>query len=153
VITDEEVIQLMEACTLNKTQRKKLWHIVAKEEGFFYIHRTTIENKLRARGLRRVKSTKKLGLTDIQKAQRLEVALLRKDWGLEEWRKVIFSDEASIIVSAKRGMQNISRLVDERYHPDYIERRYNNYTEAIFWACFTYDCKGPCHIYYKETVE
>jgi len=59
-ITDKEVIKLMEACTLNKTQRKKLWHIVAKEEGFFDVHRRTIEKKLWARGLRRAKSTKKL---------------------------------------------------------------------------------------------
>jgi hypothetical protein len=28
-ITDDEVIELLEACTLNKKQRKKLWHIVA----------------------------------------------------------------------------------------------------------------------------
>ena len=144
----------MEACTLNKTQRRKLWHIVAKEEGFFDVHRRTIEKKLRARSLRRTKSTKKLSLTDLQRAQCYEVALLRKDWGLEEWRKVIFSDEAAIVISAKRGMQNVSRVLGEdRYHPDCIERRYNNYTEAIFWGCFTYDFKGPCHIYYKETEE
>jgi hypothetical protein len=149
------VIQLLEACTLNKKQRKKLWHIVAKEEGFFYVHRRTIEKKLRERGLRRLKSTKKLGLTELQRRQRYELALSRKDWGLEEWRKVIFSDEALIIVSAKRGQQNISRMVgdEERYHPDCIERRFNNYSEAMFWACFTYDYKGPCHIYYPETEE
>jgi hypothetical protein len=41
----------------------------------------------------------------------------------------------------------------ERYHPDCIERRYNNYLEVMFWGCFTYDCKGLCHIYYKETEE
>src|ERR1700689_1329587 len=41
-ITDDEVIELMEACTLNKTQRRKLWHIVALEEGFFDVHRRTI---------------------------------------------------------------------------------------------------------------
>lgn len=23
----------------------------------------------------------------------------------------------------------------------------------MFWACFTYDHKGPCHIYYPETEE
>jgi hypothetical protein len=93
-------------------------------------------------------------LTDLQRAQRYEVALSRKDWGLEEWRKVIFSDEAAIVVSAKRGMQNVSRVLGEdRYHPDCIERRYNNYTEAMFWGSFTYDFKGPCHIYYKETEE
>ena len=42
---------------------------------------------------------------------------------------------------------------EERYHPDCIERRYNNYSEAMFWGCFTYDYKGPCHIYYPETDE
>ena len=107
---------------------------MSKEEGFFDVYRRIIKKKLRARGLRRRKSTKKLSLTEIQKAQRLEVALSRKDWGLEEWRKVIFSDEASIIISAKRGMQNISRMVGdlERYYPNYFKRRYNNYTEAMF---------------------
>ena len=58
----------MEACTLNKSQRQKLWHNVTQEEGFFNIHRRTIERKLCARGLHRAKLTKKLGLTDIQKA-------------------------------------------------------------------------------------
>ena len=77
-ITTEEITSLLEACTLNKKQRKKLWHVVAKEEGFFDYHRCTIEKKLRERGLRRAKSTKKLGLTDIQKAQRYEITLSRK---------------------------------------------------------------------------
>jgi hypothetical protein len=30
---------------------------------------------------------------------------------------------------------------------------YNNYSEAMFWGRFSYDHKGPCHIYYKETEE
>jgi hypothetical protein len=66
---------------------------------------------------------------------------------------VIFSDEASIIVSAKHSQQKISRMADERFHKDCIERRYNNYSEAMFWACFTYNYKGPCYIYYPETPE
>jgi hypothetical protein len=70
------------------TVRSGLWgrtvpslveHIVAKEEGFFNVHRWTIEKKLQERGLCRVKSTKKLRLTDVQKAQRYELALSRKD--------------------------------------------------------------------------
>jgi hypothetical protein len=50
-ITDEEVLELLEACTLNKKQRKKLWHIVAQEEGFFDLYYRTIKKKLHARGL------------------------------------------------------------------------------------------------------
>ena len=45
-ITDEEVIELIEACMLNKKQKKKLWHIVAKEEGFFDVYHRTIKKKL-----------------------------------------------------------------------------------------------------------
>jgi hypothetical protein len=58
-------------------------------------------------------------------------------------------------MSTKRGQQNISRLAgqEERYHPDYIEHMFNNYSEAMFWGYFTYDFKGPYHIYYLETDE
>ena len=42
---------------------------------------------------------------------------------------------------------------EERYYPDCIKRRYNNYSEAISWACFTYDHKGPYYIYYPKTKE
>jgi hypothetical protein len=80
----EAITNLIESCILNKKQRKKLWHLVVYEEGFWDYHRRTIEKKLRQRGLRRTKSTKKLELTDLQKAQRYEIALSRKDWGLEE---------------------------------------------------------------------
>jgi hypothetical protein len=38
-ITDDEILELLEACTLNKKQQKKLWHIVAYEKGFFDLHR------------------------------------------------------------------------------------------------------------------
>ena len=67
------------------------------------LHKSTIEKKLRARGLQRTKSIKKLGLTDIQKAQRYEIALSQANWTLAEWRMVIFSDEALIIILIKRG--------------------------------------------------
>ena len=73
------MLTLLESYILNKKQRKKLWHIVAKEEGFFNLYRRTIKKKLRARGLRRYKSIKKLSLTDIQKAQQYKIALSRKD--------------------------------------------------------------------------
>ena len=40
---------------------------------------------------------------------------------------VIFSDEASIIVAAKRGQQNISRVNGEEYHPDVQLPRYHQF--------------------------
>jgi hypothetical protein len=58
--------------------------------------------------------------------QRYEIALSREHWTLDDWRLVIFLDETSVIVSAKRGQQNISQFSDERYHKDCIESGFQN---------------------------
>jgi hypothetical protein len=75
-LTVDQVTDLLKSCTLNKKQRKKLWHIVAMEEGFFDLHCCTFERKLRERGLRCCKSTKKLDLTDIQRASLVEELII-----------------------------------------------------------------------------
>jgi hypothetical protein len=36
------------------------------------------------------------------------------------------------------------------HHPDVIHRRWKGFSEFMFWACFSYDKKGPCHIWKKE---
>ena len=50
-VSEEEITRLLEACTLSKKQRKKLWIQVAQEEGFFDLHQRTIEKKLCEQGL------------------------------------------------------------------------------------------------------
>ena len=120
-LLEEDIQLIFEACTANKKARAKRQHHVAYELGFNQ-SRWTIEKRMREHGLFRVNSTKKLGLTDIQRAERYEIALSRKDWGYAEWSKVIFSDEASILVGEKRGQQKISYTVDKRYDKDCIDR-------------------------------
>ncbi len=115
--------------------------------------KSTIRTVARTHDIHRVKPTKKLALTPIQKAERYEIALSRKDWTLDDWKRIVFSDEAAILVGEHRGPNRISRKPNERYSPDCIEVRYNNYSEAMFWGCFSYDFKGPCHVYHTETAK
>ena len=42
----EQVTDLLDSCIIDKKQRKKLWHIVAKEDGFFDLYKSIIEKKL-----------------------------------------------------------------------------------------------------------
>lgn len=42
--------------------------------------------------------------------------------------------------------------VFECYDPTVIRRRYKNASEFMFWGCFSYDAKGPCHIYDPENA-
>jgi hypothetical protein len=130
-INNDEVKQVFDACCKDKKSRKKRWVDISREEGF-EVCRRTIEIRLRKMGLKRMKSTKKLELTDIQRAQQYEIALSRKDWTLADWKCIIWSDEASILVGEHRGKQLLSCTNDEQFHKDCIERRYNNYSEAMF---------------------
>jgi hypothetical protein len=146
--------QLDNAINQDRHHREMLQYEVAQEieEPFPHTSKSTIRREARALGIHRVKPTKKLSLTPIQEAIRYELALSRKDWTIDDWKRVTFSDEASILVGEHRGRHLISRKVDERYNKDCIEVRYNSYSEAMFWGCFSYDFKGPCHVYLKETA-
>jgi len=42
----EQVMDLLDSFIIDKKQRKKLWHIITKEEGFFDLYKCTIEKKL-----------------------------------------------------------------------------------------------------------
>ena len=38
------------------------------------------------------------------------------------------------------------------YDPTCIRRRWKGYSEFMFWACYSYDFKGPCHVW-KPALE
>jgi len=61
-----------------------------------------------------------------------EIALLPKDWEYTGWLKVVFPNEASILVGEHQGLQNLSQTLNERYYLNVIEGQYNNYLEAMF---------------------
>jgi len=140
-------------CTISSDRHhREMGQFEVAQELDLKASKSTIRTAARSHKIHQVKPTKKLSLTPIQMAERYEIALSRKDWTLDDWRRVVFSDEASILVREHRGPNKISRKPDERYNPDCIEVRYNNYSEAMFWGCFSYDFKGPCHVYYPETA-
>jgi hypothetical protein len=74
VLIDSDCQQIFNAYTKDKASRKKRQHHIALKEGF-EVCRRTIEARMRKMNLNRVKPTKKLALTPIQRAQRYEIAL------------------------------------------------------------------------------
>jgi hypothetical protein len=134
ILSEIDGNRLKEACEQDRHHCEMFQFEVAQEDELDLpkVSHTTIQKEMQKRRLHRVKPTKKLELTDIQKAERYEIALLRKDWTLNDWKRVVFSDEASILVGEHRGQHLISRVPEDRNHPDCIEVRYNNYSEAMF---------------------
>ncbi len=71
---------------------------------------------------------------------------------MEDWKRVIWSDETSIVFGQRRGAERVWRTVQEVSAPTVIRRCWKGFSEFMFWGCFTYDQKGPCHVWKKETT-
>ena len=70
----------------------------------------TIRHALVAVGMAAVKKKKKPALSRKNKKLRLKFAEVRRDWTVDDWRRVIFSDESKM-----------NRLVSDGAGPDYQE--------------------------------
>jgi hypothetical protein len=115
------------------------------------VSRETVRRALKNQGFRRVKSTKKPGLTLAMRKKRLDWCLEREDWGLEDWKKVIWTDETSVLLNTRRGGYRVWRTAKESHDPTCIRPRWKGYSEFMFWGSFSYDSKGPGYCWPIET--
>jgi hypothetical protein len=111
----------------------------------------TIHRILHRRGYKPCKPTRKPSLTKDAKLARLNWCLDHKDWTLEDWKNVIWSDETSVTWGGQKGKIRVWRREDEAYNYHCIRRRWKGFKQFMFWGCFSYEEKGPCHIWEEET--
>jgi hypothetical protein len=147
---DESIEErLLDLVISDRSGREKSSDVLAYETG---ISSSSALRVLHHHGLNSVKPTRKPGLNEAQRKARLEFCLAHKDWTLEDWKNVIWSDETSVVLT-KRGQQRVWRGPNEAFEKSVIRRRWKGYSEFMFWGCFTYDLKGPCHIWEPETAK
>ena len=87
------------------------------------------------------------------KDDRLAWCREHEKWTLEDWKNVVWTDETSVILLHRRGGYKIWRKSDEACKKSCIRERWKGYSEFMFWGCFTYEKKGPCHIWQPETKQ
>lgn len=116
------------------------------------LSQSTILRMLREMHYHPVKQTMKPGLTDTIKAARLKFALEHKDWTIDQWKDVIWTDETSVCLGQRRGKIRLWRQPAEKYDESCIRQRYKGFSEFMFWGAFSYDRKGPCHIWKAESA-
>ncbi|KAK5998492.1 hypothetical protein PT974_00871 [Cladobotryum mycophilum] len=117
------------------------------------ISETTVWRALKKAGFRKTKLTRKPGLTNKIKQDRLRWCLDHQNWSLEDWKNVIWSDETSVVLLHRRGGYRIWRTKEEAFVRSCIRERWKGASEFMFWGCFSYDKKGPCHCWSPETTK
>ena len=144
VATEEAIIA---AISKNSTTRELSCQRIADAiEPIASVSPSTVHRVLKRRNYRSCKPTTKPGLTAENKLTRLKWCKDHADWTLEDWKNVIWSDETSVTMGGQRGRRRVWRLQSEAYLKHCIRRRWKGFKQFMFWGCFSYDKKGPCHI-------
>ena len=95
---------------------------------------STVLKAFRKIKLKSCKTTKKPSLTTAMLQERLSWAIKFKDWTLEDWKNVIWSDETSVMLHARRGRVRVWRLANEVYAKTCVRRRWAKNSEFMFWV-------------------
>lgn len=148
VQTAENVQRVIDFVTSSKEGRTSTTHQIGARTG---LAPRTVYRILKGAQFKPCKRTVKPGLTDAHREARYQFALRHEHWTLEDWKAVIWSDETSVILGSKRGRTRVWRRTFERHDKTCIWQRWKGYSEFMFWGCFTYDKKGPCHVWEPET--
>jgi len=134
----------------NRHGREKTCAHIANEIGG--VSAMTVWRILHNAGMKKTKPTRKPGLTEFMRKERLAWCIQHKDWTLDDWKKVIWTDETSVVLSHRRGSYRVWRTSKERVVKSCIRERWKGYSEFMFWGSFSYDKKGPFHIWRPETA-
>lgn len=106
----------------------------------------TIRRRLREDGIRKWHAVGRPLLTSVRAKKRLEWAMAHRHWTIEDWRKVIWSDECKVQKDPSGNVIWIFRHqnIMEKYAPQNVQGK-RNYTEAsqMVWACFCNNKLGP----------
>uniref|UniRef100_A0A7I4YB81 Transposable element Tcb1 transposase n=1 Tax=Haemonchus contortus TaxID=6289 RepID=A0A7I4YB81_HAECO len=78
---------------------------------------STVKRRLREAGLFGRRPVKKPLISAKNCKVRLDWAQAQKNWTVQQWRKVIWSDESKFLLLGTDGIKFVRRPVDTRYHP------------------------------------
>ena len=89
-------------------------------------------------------AAEKPGLRPENIAAWLEWANKYKDWTVEDWKRVIWSDESSVWVDVSPRRQWFIRPKGERLNPKYVKKTFKGeQVKVMIWAYFTGERLGP----------
>lgn len=152
-ITIEVETEVVEHVTQNRNTREQTLgeiSLAIKDKGH-KISPTSLQRVLKKYNFRPCKQTRKPALDERMMELRLNFCLKYKDWTLEDWKNIIQTDKTSVVLNSRRGRVRIWRRPWEVCQKSCVRRRFAGFSEFMFWGCYSYDKKGPCHVQKPKT--
>lgn len=108
-----------------------------------HISEDTVSRRLHEHGIHSRKPTKVQATNPKNRLYRLQWGRDHALWTLEDWKKVLFSDESRISLDGPDGGIRIWRTKDEAMHPDCMHSTSNFSRGVMVWGCVSWLGLGP----------
>jgi transposase len=116
------------------------------------IGRHTVKNRLKDVDLKAYRPTSKPLLTGRMKAQRLAFAVKYKNWTANDWRRIMWSDEA-MFSQFRRNERWIRRPSGQKFNIRYATPTVKHSPSIMVWGCFSAHGHGSLNVFNaRETV-
>lgn len=132
-ISPRALRSLIRAVTSGADGRRESYMELAADLGIKACE-TTVRQALRRAGFRRCIACSKPLISWQNRKKRLKWAKEYLHWTVEDWMRVIFSDESSF-ETGQRNRVFVTRRVDERYCPDCLQYyKYSGHQTLMVWG-------------------
>lgn len=106
------------------------------------IHVSTVKRRLSEVGRKAYRPKKKQLLTVAMKKKRLQWAKTYKQFTVEQWKNVLFSDETHFLVQGHK-VNFVRRSANEAETSAHILQQPKHPPKKMFWGCMSYNGPGP----------
>ena len=108
------------------------------------VSKSTVGRRLRAVGLFARPMIKKPLLSNRHQLARLAWAKEHKSWTIEDWRKVVWSDESKFNLRGSDGRITVRRTAKEAILPQCLQlMEIGNGGSLMIWGCLSFQGPGP----------
>lgn len=106
----------------------------------------TIQRRLVAAKLFSRRPAKKPLISARNRAARLAFCRYHLNWTVDDWKKILFSDETRYTIFNSDGMRRVRRPVGQRFNPRFVTPTVKHGHGSVFlWGCFSWNSIGPIH--------
>ena len=118
------------------------------------IHENTARKILRKNGMQKRRAVKKPYLNDTHRKTRLQWCKDRRNWGVSQWERVLWSDEACVKVGENSEVCWVFRNASEKFHSDCLQPVFKSDRQSIMvWGCFRANQRGELLCFDKGGID
>ena len=116
-----------------------------KERSSTEVFRWTVQHRLYERQLKKVVETKKPFASPTNCRKRVEFARRYSHWTVEQWKKVIWSDESPFVIRYQNRQYVCFRSPNEKFSPRCLQGTVKHQKNIMVWGCFSWYGLGGLH--------